>query len=67
MVVYRCVICQDGIITTVRQFLFKHYLKHLRRDLNDKAIQLGITNKPNNENKFSLINLLITYSILKGV
>ena len=65
---YICKICnRDDIITDEKKFIFLHYTRHLRRDLNNTAIRLGITNKPDNENKYSLINSLITYSILHGV
>lgn len=46
------------IITTDRKFIFQHYLKHLRRELNDLAVNLKIP-RPYFENRFSLINSII--------
>ena len=63
-----CLICNnDELVTTEKSFLFKHYLKHLHRDICAKVIELGISNTPNRENRYSLINSLITYSMRHGV
>ena len=63
-----CLICNnDEIVTTERSFLFKHYLKHLFRDVCSKALDLGISNYPNRENRYAIIHSLITYSIRHGV
>ena len=48
-------------ITTSRRFIFGHYLKHLRRELNDLAKELEISN-PYFENRYSLINYIINTS-----
>ena len=52
--------CSDSNVrTTSRDFIFKHYCKHLRSDVNATANQLGIVN-PNWENRYSLINEIIS-------
>ena len=48
-------------ITTNRQFIFGHYLKHLRRELNEAAKDMDISN-PYFENRYSLINHIINNS-----
>ena len=51
--------CTDSRIRTEdKKFIFSHYTKHLRTDLNDTAIVLGISN-PYFENRYSLINEII--------
>lgn len=57
----KCAICKSNIETNVSSFMFKHYLKHLRRDINSTAIGLGISN-PYFENRYSLINEIIKMS-----
>ena len=47
--------------TNNRKFIFGHYLKHLRRELNDVAKELNISN-PYFENRYSLINHIINNS-----
>ena len=54
----KCEICKSNIVTNVRSFMFRHYLKHLRRDINDIAMKLGISD-PYSENRYSLINEII--------
>jgi hypothetical protein len=64
MKTYACKIksCVDNrIITTDRKAIFRHYLKHLRQELNELAIDLKIS-KPNFENRYSLINSIIDTS-----
>jgi len=51
----------NNIVTADRKFIFKHYLKHLRRELNAAAIGLKI-DKPYSENRYSLINSIIDIS-----
>jgi len=52
--------CSDSKIRTEnRDFIFKHYCKHLRSDINALANQLGILN-PYWENRYSLINEIIS-------
>lgn len=51
----------NKIITTNRKFIFQHYLKHLRHELNELAIDLKIT-RPSFENRYSLINSIIDIS-----
>ena len=51
----------NKIITTDRKFIFQHYLKHLRQELNDLAVNLKIS-KPYFENRYSLINSIIDIS-----
>ncbi len=58
---------QNNSLTTQRKFLFLHYLKHLRRDLNNTTKELGIIENPYHENKYSLINALVDNSKVEGV
>ena len=46
------------IRTADKKFIFSHYTKHLRTDLNETALYLGIVN-PYFENRYSLINEII--------
>jgi hypothetical protein len=48
-------------ITTNRKFIFGHYLKHLRQELNEVAKDLNISS-PYFENRYSLINSIINNS-----
>ena len=45
--------------------MFRHYLKHLRRDINDIAMKLGISD-PYSENRYSLINEIIDVTKSEG-
>ena len=51
----------NSTITTDRKFIFGHYLKHLRQELNSVAIDLKIS-RPYFENRYSLINSIIDIS-----
>ena len=55
----------NNTITTDRKFIFRHYLRHLRKELDDLAEGLGI-NKPYSENRFSLINTIVDTSTING-
>ena len=46
--------------TTDRKFLFRHYMTHLTSQLEDAALDFGIS--IHNENKYSIINSLIHFS-----
>lgn len=70
MELYRCKVrsCEhNNTLTTDRKFIFNHYIKHLRRDLDNTVIELKIIEKPYRENKFSLINSLINSSNTKDL
>jgi hypothetical protein len=58
---------QSGIITTDKQSLFIHYRKHLRRDIDESVVTLGLVRRPWNESKYSLIDCLILNSVVKVV
>ena len=51
----------NNIVTTDRKFIFGHYLKHLRDELNAVANDLKIS-RPCFENRYSLINSIIDIS-----
>jgi len=51
----------NNIVTADRKFIFGHYLKHLRQELNLVAIDLKIA-RPYFENRYSLINSIIDIS-----
>ncbi len=70
MTFYSCRVssCEhNNTLTTDRKFIFNHYIKHLKRDLDNTAITLGIINKPYHENKYALINALVDHSITKDL
>ena len=50
----------SNVQTTDRKFLFRHYITHLTSELEDTALGFGIP--IHNENKYSIINLLIHFS-----
>ncbi len=51
--------CSESMIkTNDKRFIFSHYTKHLRTDINNLSTELGIPN-PYFENRYSLINEII--------
>lgn len=52
-------------ITTKKNFLFCHYLKHLRPEINEAVIRLNVISKPYHENRYALIHSLIDHSIVR--
>ncbi len=64
MSVYICKIktcIHNNIVTMDRKFIFGHYLKHLRHELNAAGVDLKIV-KPYCESRYSLINSIIDIS-----
>ena len=64
--VYSCAVnqCIKGKqITVDRQFLFKHYITHLKHELVRTAFEIGVPD-PRFENKYTLINSIIDYSMM---
>tara|TARA_B100000686_G_scaffold266853_1_gene281838 strand:- start:556 stop:768 length:213 start_codon:yes stop_codon:yes gene_type:complete len=53
---------ESRIRTDDKKFMFSHYTKHLRTDINNLSTELGIPN-PYFENRYSLINEIIHRTI----
>ena len=67
MFFYRCKVsnCQkNNVASQVRSFIFTHYLKHTRQQINSLASALNIPNAYH-ENRYTLINEIIEKT--KGV
>ncbi len=63
MTIYSCKVYQcpsSAIKTTDRRAIFRHYIQHLKEELEQTAISFGIPTCY--ENKYSIINSLITHS-----
>jgi len=67
MIVYSCEIlfCPKSIVkTTDRRAIYRHYITHLKDEIDEVALSLGIPIFY--ENKYSLINSIISHSKTLG-
>jgi len=63
MIIYSCKVFQcpsAAVKTTDRVFIFRHYITHLKEELEQTAISFSIPTYY--ENKYSIINSLIPFS-----
>jgi len=63
MTIYSCKVFQcpsASVKTTDRIFIFRHYVTHLKEELEQTALLLSIPTY--SENKYSIINSLIPFS-----
>ena len=56
---------QGGLVANTKQSIFNHYRSHLRRDIDNAVITLGLVRRPWLENKYNLIDTLILNSVVK--
>ncbi len=66
MILYTCRVPNcfgSKVVSTEKRMIFRHYLTHLKSDLENTAYDLGILTY--NENRYSIINALIEVSGVK--
>ena len=66
MICYPCKVrnCpKSHIWTNERRFAFKHLMTHPRRELELTAIELGISDRPEYDNRYTLINAILDQRI----